>query len=275
MGDADRVVIPLHGERVEVGRREVESGAVRLRKVIRTETVSEPVTLRREEVVIDRLPAGQAGGELPANSGQQGVALSQPFTEQTITIPLKREEPVVTTQVVPMGEVVARKQVASESTTVQQPVRTEDVQVVRSDNPADAQAAPGFPRRVDTGTAPGYVAGTGSAMSTAPITSLADLANTSDLRGLARRPVNLTRVAVADVISDHLLSVQAPDGQIFYVRTPGPTNRLRHGDLIDLRGAIRTVPERLANLGWSQEAIAALERQPIYIDATNLRPIVP
>ena len=54
------VVIPLYEETVNVGKREVETGAVRLRKVVRTETVNQPVQLRHEEIVIDREPANGA-----------------------------------------------------------------------------------------------------------------------------------------------------------------------------------------------------------------------
>ena len=43
----------------KVGKREVEYGGVRLRKVVKTEVVNQPVELTREEIVIERVPAGQ------------------------------------------------------------------------------------------------------------------------------------------------------------------------------------------------------------------------
>src|SRR2546423_15287435 len=49
--------IPLYEESLNVGKREVEAGSVRLRKIVRTETVSQPIELRHEELVIDREPA--------------------------------------------------------------------------------------------------------------------------------------------------------------------------------------------------------------------------
>jgi len=131
---AEQVVIPLHSEQVHVGTREVENGAVRLRKVIRTETVNQPVTLRREEVVIDRFPA-DGGQARVSDSTKQTVDLNQPFSEQSITIPIRREEAVVQTEVVQTGQVVAQKNVTSESTTVQRPVRKEDVEVVKIGQP--------------------------------------------------------------------------------------------------------------------------------------------
>src|SRR4051812_27790295 len=52
--ETNNMVIPLYEESLNVGKREVEAGAVRLRKIVRTETVNQPVELRHEEVVIDR-----------------------------------------------------------------------------------------------------------------------------------------------------------------------------------------------------------------------------
>src|SRR4051812_3863168 len=51
-GGGNELVIPLYQESVNVGKREVEAGAVRLRKIVRTETVNQPVEIRHEDVVI-------------------------------------------------------------------------------------------------------------------------------------------------------------------------------------------------------------------------------
>src|ERR1700743_628750 len=59
---SSNVVIPLYKESVTVGTRQVDDGTVRLRKVVKTETVNEPVQLRRKTVVIDREPAATAQG---------------------------------------------------------------------------------------------------------------------------------------------------------------------------------------------------------------------
>src|SRR5436305_5940845 len=48
------MVVPLREESVKVGTREVDAGSVRLKKIVKTETINQPVQLRREEVVIDR-----------------------------------------------------------------------------------------------------------------------------------------------------------------------------------------------------------------------------
>src|SRR5579871_3213419 len=44
--------IPLYKEQVNVGTRQVDDGAVTIRKVVKTETVNQPVTIHRETVVI-------------------------------------------------------------------------------------------------------------------------------------------------------------------------------------------------------------------------------
>src|SRR5256885_7750367 len=79
------MVVPLYQESVNVGKREVEAGSVRLRKVVKTETINQPIELRHEEVIIDR--------DNGAAQGQK--VLAQPFQEEETVIRLKREEPVI------------------------------------------------------------------------------------------------------------------------------------------------------------------------------------
>jgi len=116
----DTTEIPLSEESVTVGKREVQAGTVRLRKVVRTEVVNQPVELRREDVVIDRVDASEA-----ARDGESD------FTEDEIDIPLTREEAVVqkTSQVT--GAVRARKVSDTEQQNVSETVRKEDVEVER------------------------------------------------------------------------------------------------------------------------------------------------
>jgi uncharacterized protein (TIGR02271 family) len=110
-------VIPLHEEEVKVGTRSVETGGVRLRKVIRTETVQTPVEVRHEEIQIERVPA----------TGQR--ASEKAFQGEDIYIPLRREEPVVQKEAHVREEVRARKAEVAEKRTVTGEVRKEDVEV--------------------------------------------------------------------------------------------------------------------------------------------------
>src|SRR5690349_10646055 len=41
----ENMVVPLYAESVNVGKREVDSGSVRLKKIVKTETVNVPVQL--------------------------------------------------------------------------------------------------------------------------------------------------------------------------------------------------------------------------------------
>jgi len=125
-------VIPLYQESVRVGTREVDAGSVRLRKVVTTETVNQPVQLRKETVVIDREPAANQTSQTTANYQQSG---GPAFQEQETVIHLKREEPVVETQVVPTGRIVVQRKTEPQQQTIQRQVRHEEIQVEKIGNP--------------------------------------------------------------------------------------------------------------------------------------------
>ena len=109
--------IPLYKEQVNVGAQQVNDGMVTIKKIVKTETVNQPVTLKKETLVIDRQPS----------SSQE--AGSSAFQDQQFTIQLHHEEPFVSTQVVPNGQVVATTKADSQQTTIQKQVRTEDVAI--------------------------------------------------------------------------------------------------------------------------------------------------
>ena len=117
--DQDQESLTLAEERLRVEKRPVEAGRARLRKVVRTERVSQPVELRREEVTIERVPA--SGQEVPPNA----------FQEQTIEVPLRREEPVVEKEAHVTGQVRVDKTAETEQRTVGGEVRREEVEVDR------------------------------------------------------------------------------------------------------------------------------------------------
>jgi stress response protein YsnF len=126
-------VIPLYEESVRVGTREVDAGSVRLRKVVTTETVNQPVQLRRETLVIDREPAGQSSQA--AATLQPGAAPAQAFQEQETVIQLKREEPVIEKQIIQTGRIVAEKRAQPQQQSVQQQIRREEIKVEKIGNP--------------------------------------------------------------------------------------------------------------------------------------------
>lgn len=116
--------IPLHHEELEVGKRRVQAGGVRLRKVIRREVVQQPVELLEEDVVVERIPAGEA-------AGRGGEA----FSEEDVFVPLWREEPMVAKREVADEAVRIRTTATARTETVSDELRAEDVEVVEEERP--------------------------------------------------------------------------------------------------------------------------------------------
>ena len=115
----DQANVTLSEEELQVGKREVEAGRVRLRKVVHTERQEVPVELRREDVEIERVPARDASA--PADAFQEGE----------IEVPVMREEPVVGKEAHVTGAVRLSKTADTETRTVGGEVRKEDVEVDR------------------------------------------------------------------------------------------------------------------------------------------------
>ncbi len=117
-GTREAATIKLSEEQLKVGKREVEAGGVRLRKVIRTEIVNQPVELKREEIVIERVPAsGTTAGKAT-------------FEGEDVYIPLRREEAIVEKEARVREEVRVSKKSQTERQTVAGEVRKEDVEII-------------------------------------------------------------------------------------------------------------------------------------------------
>ena len=114
--------LTLHEEELEVGKRQVETGQVRLRKVVHTEHQEVPVELRREEVQIERVPAS---GNVDGGNA---------FQEQEINVPVTREEAVVGTQTRATEQVRLNKTVSTDTENVGGDVRREEVETDDSGN---------------------------------------------------------------------------------------------------------------------------------------------
>jgi uncharacterized protein (TIGR02271 family) len=114
------VELTTEEERLKVGTRQVEAGRVRLRKIVRTEEVNVPVELRKEDVVVERVPADQVRAGARSD-----------FTEGEVEMTMQREEAIVGKERVVTGAVRARKTEEVEHQTVSDTVRKEDVEVDR------------------------------------------------------------------------------------------------------------------------------------------------
>lgn len=118
--DKESIEMPLMEEHVHVTKREKDLGEVRLRKVVRTETINQPVELRHEDVVIERV------------SGGSNTPGDHTFTEEIASIPLSSEEAVVEKTIESAGTVRARKVAEVEQKNINATVRKEDVEVERT-----------------------------------------------------------------------------------------------------------------------------------------------
>ena len=109
----------LHGERLQVHKRPIETGIVRLGKEVVTEqkTINVPVT--REEMVIEHRPASGQVSETPISEGE------------TIRIPISEEQVTVSKQTVETGEVALGKRQVQETQQVSDTVRREEARIER------------------------------------------------------------------------------------------------------------------------------------------------
>jgi len=127
------ISIPLYEEQLTVGTRMVETGSVRLRKQVTTETVNQPVQIRRETLVVDRV-AG-TGSQETAGTAAGTAGTFTPFEQGEIVIKLHKEEPVVEKKVIASGRIVAKTATDTEQVTVSREVRKENIDVEKIGNP--------------------------------------------------------------------------------------------------------------------------------------------
>src|SRR5215469_6146991 len=140
----NETVIPLYKEDMVVGKRDVDAGTVHVRKVVHTETVSQPIELMNESFSIQRQPVTSTTPTTPN---------AQAFQEQDFTIQLKKQEPVVETRVVQTEQVVASKISQPQTETVQRQIRKEDVVVDKGNAQESQTGAASSPGAQSTGAA--------------------------------------------------------------------------------------------------------------------------
>jgi len=125
METKNQVDIPLHKGEMVVSKKDVSNGGVLIRTIVQTENVSQPVDLRREEYVIERVPASEA---LNRGLTENGAMI---FKGQEIYVPLTREDPVASKRTVLVEKVHLAKHTETDSQTVSTPVRSEDVEITK------------------------------------------------------------------------------------------------------------------------------------------------
>ncbi len=125
------IVVPEYEEELVAGTRQEQIGDVHLHKDVVTEQESVPVTLRREEVTVERVPVDQAVDVGVTRDAFQG---------QDIDVPVMGEEAVVGKQVRETEEVRLRKQATTAQQQVTDTVRKERVVVDGTDDTVETDS---------------------------------------------------------------------------------------------------------------------------------------
>jgi uncharacterized protein (TIGR02271 family) len=121
------VRIPVIEEELQVGKRQVERGGARVYSRVIEQPVEEQVSLRQEEVSVERRPVDR-----PATEHDLAA-----FKEGTIEVTETREEAVISKRARVVEEVVIDKNVEEHTETVRDTVRRTEVEV----EPAGAEPA--------------------------------------------------------------------------------------------------------------------------------------
>jgi uncharacterized protein (TIGR02271 family) len=122
--ERDRATLTRSEEELNIGKREVSRGEARVSKHVETEHVSQPVTRRREEVVIERRPV-EAGARADASISESGE----------IHVPLMEEEVVVEKRPVVKEELIVGKRTVEERDVVETDVRREKFDIDEGSTP--------------------------------------------------------------------------------------------------------------------------------------------
>ncbi len=120
-GDAQ--TIQLAEEALVVGKRVVNRGTTRIRRYVVETPVSQDVSLRQENVSIERRAVSGAG-----------TVGADAFTDRTVEVTEMNEEAVVGKTASVVEEVVVRKDVSDRVETVRDTVRREELEVEKTDD---------------------------------------------------------------------------------------------------------------------------------------------
>ena len=115
-GRTEEQAVTRSEEELEVGKRDVDAGTVRLRKWVETEPVALDLELHREVAHVTREPIDEPVAD-------------HEFGEQEIEVPLSAEQPMVQKRTVARERIGVEKGVETEHQTVEDEVRKERVEV--------------------------------------------------------------------------------------------------------------------------------------------------
>jgi uncharacterized protein (TIGR02271 family) len=116
LADEDELRVQRTEEELAAGTREREAGQLKVRKRVRTDRERIEVPTRHEEISVERVPV-----EDEASEAEIG--------EDEVVVPVTEEEVVVSKRPVAKEEVRIRKDVVSDTETVEEDVRREEIEV--------------------------------------------------------------------------------------------------------------------------------------------------
>lgn len=120
--NADEMMVQLRDETLTASKQAVQAGEVGLRKVVTERQEEVPVTLRHEEVFIERHAVDR-----PLRAGEE-----LDMTDETIQVPVYEEQATLQKQTRVREEVSLGKQSVEEQQTLVGTVRSEDVEIVQT-----------------------------------------------------------------------------------------------------------------------------------------------
>jgi uncharacterized protein (TIGR02271 family) len=126
----ESTTIPIIEEELQVGKREVEKGGIRLRTRVVEERVQEDITLRQEKVHVERTPVDR-----PANVTD--------LKEEQIEVTEHAEVPVVAKEARVVEEIGLNKEVTEKQETIRDTVRETEVDIDRTGKDKDLGAETG------------------------------------------------------------------------------------------------------------------------------------
>lgn len=116
-----QAVVPVVEEQINIGKRQVQNGGLRIYSHVTETPVEQKVQLREEHVNVERRPANR-----PVTDADQA------FHERAVEVSATSEEAVVSKQARVVEEVVVNKDVNQRTETVRDTVRRTDVEVERA-----------------------------------------------------------------------------------------------------------------------------------------------
>ncbi len=121
----EEVAIPVHKEELDITKREVQSGEVRVHKEVVEEVETVRVPVRKERVRVER-----------RDVNPDRPAMNASFQDETVVVPVRSEEVDVHKRAVVDEEVIIRKDSIEEERRVDEPLRHEKVDI-RTSGDAD------------------------------------------------------------------------------------------------------------------------------------------